>query len=165
MERHIKRVLLVILMSTIVFGSMLTSGNKAYAASENKTSGSSKTTKKTASESDIKALMAASEAVLQDYFSEGYSIEREDNLVTISVRLDGVAEGAYKVKTGRVPMKQWTDMKEGMKVFAESAYESYEPYGIHVCVRVLNDTNLDNILLSYLDGIEFYDALAETKIV
>lgn len=42
---------------------------------------------------------------------------------------------------------------------AKSVYDNFEPYGVDVNVNVLNDTNKDNVLLSFLNGVKFYDAV------
>lgn len=155
-----KRNMITLSIVMVLVGAMLFGNSTVYAASGNSTKTSSKSTEKvTADEATLDLLVAASEVVLSKSFGKNYTISRKDSLVTINVWQDGVAMGAAGVEAGLLDKKEWTTMTKSVQKVAESMYSAYEPYGVSVNFNVLNDTNKDNILLSYLNGVKVYDVL------
>lgn len=112
-------------------------------------------------EDQISALVAAADIILEQNFGDDYTIsyDEEEKMVTINVWKDGVAAGAIGVQAGTVSKGDWTAMVDGLQSMSESVYDNFEPYGVNVNVNVLNDTNKDNTLLSFLNGVKFYDAV------
>ena len=112
-------------------------------------------------EEQVKTLVAAAEIILKQYFEDDYNIsyDEEEKMVTINVWRDGVAAGAIGVQAGTVSKGDWTAMVDGLQSMSESVYDNFEPYGVNVNVNVLNDTNKDNVLLSFLNGVKVYDAV------
>lgn len=112
-------------------------------------------------EEQIKMLVAASEIILKQNFGDDYNISYDAaaKMVTINVWKDGIAAGAMGVQAGTVSKSDWTTMVNGVQSMAKSVYGNFEPYGVSVNVNVLNDINKDNTLLSFLNGVKFYDAV------
>lgn len=112
-------------------------------------------------EEQIKTLVAASEIILKQNFGDDYNISYDEatKIVTINVWKDGIAAGAMGVQAGTVSKSDWTTMVNGVQTMAKSVYSNFEPYGVNVNVNVLNDINKDNTLLSFLNGVKFYDAV------
>jgi len=110
-------------------------------------------------EDEIKSLIAAAEVVLKKNFGDNYNISYEGNAVTINLWQPGITAGAVGVKSGTVSKSDWNYMVGGVESMSNSVYKYFKPYGIDVIVNVLNDVNKENTLLSFIDGVKFYDIL------
>ena len=121
----------------------------------------SETSDKIPDEEMINSLIALSKVVLNENFGDNYNISYEDNMVTINIWQEGITLGALGVQAGTVSKSTWKKMVDGVQSMSKSVYKNFEPYGVHVNVNVLNDVNKENTLLSFLDGVKFYDALEE----
>ena len=103
------------------------------------------------------------DATLNDSFGENYSIEIDDNFITISVWQDGIAQGALLASTGDSScIDAWNTMVDGMVSMADGINDSLQYVDaddLHVYINVLNDENPENTLLSIMDGTVIYDAV------
>ena len=158
MKRFMRVSIIGLTMAAMIIGTLFTGNIQVYAANS-KTTKTTSASKSTYDVENIELLMAASEIMLSKSFGKNYSVSRKDNLVIINVWQDGMAAGVVGVQAGLVDKKEWTDMTKSIQSFAETIYEQFEPYGANVNVNVLNDMNTDNTLLTYLNGVKFYDIL------
>lgn len=112
-------------------------------------------------EEDIESLVSTAEVILKENFSDNYNISYEDKIVTINLWQEGITLGAMGVKNGTVSKDDWDFMVNSLETMSKSIYNVFKPYEVTVNVNVLNDVNKDNILVMYVNGVKFYDAVEE----
>lgn len=111
----------------------------------------------------VETAVAALDLVLRDNYGDSYKVDVEDNFITISVWVDGVAiEAAAAANGDTAKLESWNGMVEAMTE-AQKSYQNTirdtTGQDAIVMVNVLNDQNLDNTLLSVTDGTVVYDAV------
>lgn len=158
MQRLIRVSIMGLTMAVMIIGTLFAGNIQVYAAN-GKTTKTTNASKSTYDVEKIEIMMAATEILLSKNFGKNYSVSRKDNLVIINVWQDGMATGAVGVQAGLIDKREWTNMTKSIQSFSKSIYEEFEPYGANVNVNVLNDMNTDNILITYLNGVKFYDVL------
>lgn len=113
----------------------------------------------------IDEYVAVLEVVLADGFGEDYSVSiDDDNTVVISVWAEGLAQEAVIASQGdETYLTEWGELKDSMQELSQTVYDNacatVDEDEIHVVLHVLNDENMDNTLLSYMDGVLIYDAI------
>ena len=113
---------------------------------------------------NIQEFVSLATVFLKDSYGENnFSITTSGDDVYISVWADGVAYGAYLAKEGDADMLAlYQQMKEGSQKAAESWYETLKtivPEG-HIEFDVVNDLEKTSVLLGFIDGICYFDALS-----
>ena len=111
----------------------------------------------------IDAWIVIGSALLEKNFDDRYRVEKtEEGAVSVSVWQDGVSLGAMLAKAGDANSKEaWDVLKSNMSNMSLSMIESMEAMGIQnpvLMVNILNDQNLDNTLLSMINGVVVFDA-------
>lgn len=95
---------------------------------------------------------------------ENCEIEINEDSYIIKVWNKGVAQGANFAKAGdQKTIDAWNNVKDSIKQLDENLQKSADELGTDyiVSVWVMNDENIDNVLLSYVAGVLFYDVVAD----
>ena len=102
------------------------------------------------------------ESTLAENF-ENVTVSYENEMIQINIWSDGVTTGAMLAKAGdKGCLESWTTLVGNQEKLCKQLYELVQTLGIEdvsVVMNVLNDTNLDNVLLTVLNGYTFYDVV------
>ena len=104
------------------------------------------------------------EPALQESFGENIKIDTDGNFLSISVWTDGASEEVIAAKLGNAAMiEDYGQLKGILQDLAGTLTKKAQEFvpGSHVLFSLLNDTNLDNVIMSFLDGEVYYDYLTE----
>ncbi|MBR1796839.1 MAG: hypothetical protein IJ757_02310 [Clostridiales bacterium] len=100
---------------------------------------------------------------LNNAFGDNYTLSFEDGFITISVWQNGVAQGAALASSGnQTYIDGWNNLVDSMQTMADGIYSGLDYVNaddIHIIINVLNDENLDNTLLTFIDGVVTYSAI------
>ena len=111
----------------------------------------------------METLCSQVKEVLEDNFKDHYDISYDENMLIVKVWIDGMAAEALQMKeNGGAENEGWVDLTASMKTFAELICQLIENSNggrIHLNLSLMNDTNLENTLLTFLDTEVFDDAL------
>ena len=112
----------------------------------------------------IDTAVAFIEASMKDSF-ENYEISHSDNIITINVWQEGVAVGAALAIAGDEDcLDAWNVLLENQVYCCETILELVQTLGLKdtaVVLNVLNDDNLENVLLSTVNGIVYYNIVED----
>ena len=95
-----------------------------------------------------------------------YEIDGDETSIELSVSTDGLAEAMYDALTAGYDenFEQWVEVKNNFSSLCDTIYETAVDLGMDdplVFVHILNDQNYENTLLTIMNGIVVYDAMAE----
>ena len=103
------------------------------------------------------------EVVLKKNYGDNYELYQDGDTITIKIWKEGIAQGAILARNGNTELlDSWDTMVNNTKEFATTRYEELETVNAtdkHVMVNIMNDENLDNVLVTYMDGVVVYDAV------
>jgi hypothetical protein len=112
---------------------------------------------------DYDALESILKPVFDTNYPDHYSLEIADGIATINVWQDGIAAAAVYAAAGeQTTLESWNTLVESMCSLSESVCSAAEAAGyenISCMLSVLNDQNMDNTLLTVVNGIVIYDAV------
>lgn len=112
---------------------------------------------------DIYTAAALIESFVKDNF-ENYNISCEENTITVSLWVDGLASNAMLAASGNTEaLEAWDTVVESTTTYSESTSETVDALGLDdivVVVNVLNDQNTENALLSVINGVVIYDSVS-----
>ena len=104
------------------------------------------------------------ESSLKDNF-ENYNISHKDGIITINLWDEGITIGATLAAEGDPAcLEAWNDLVENQTHFCNSIWELVQTLGLTdtaVAVNVLNDGNLENVLLTTMNGFVFYNCVTD----
>lgn len=115
-------------------------------------------------DSDFSTFLSLIEPALQESFGENIKIDTDGNFLSISVWTDGASEEVIAAKLGNAAMiEDYGQLKGILQDLAGTLTKKAQEFvpDSHVLFSLLNDTNLDNVIMSFLDGEVYYDYLAE----
>lgn len=118
--------------------------------------------------SDMKFFAAIVEyAASQSYAEDKYKVEYDDSGITLSVWGDNLAMGAALASSGDENAKQeWeSNVVDPFVELNKQLVEQAKQNGLDdavIMTNVLNDANLDNTLLSVLNGAVIYDCVSDS---
>lgn len=102
------------------------------------------------------------EMALKENFTD-YSIEYEDDIISVGIWQDGISAGATLALAGNQEcIDSWNQMVENEIELCSGMKELADNFGrsdITIMLNVLNDLNTENVLLSIVNGSVFYDAV------
>ena len=102
------------------------------------------------------------ESTLEENF-ENVSVSYKNEMIQINIWSDGVTTGAMLAKSGdKECLASWNTLVGNQEKLCKQLYELVQTLGVEdvsVVMNVLNDTNLDNVLLTVLNGYTFYDVV------
>lgn len=119
-------------------------------------------------ESDMMYFAAIVEYAASQSYEEGkYKVEYDDNSITLSVWGDNISMGAALAASGNEEAKQaWeSNIVESNVELNKQIVEQAKENGLNdavIVTNVLNDANLDNTLLSVLNGVVIYDCVSDS---
>jgi hypothetical protein len=120
-------------------------------------------TEGTSASVDYDALESILKPVFDTNYPDCYTLEIADGIVTINVWQDGIAAAAVYAAAGeQTTLESWNTLVESMCSLSESVCSAAEAAGyenISCMLSVLNDQNMDNTLLTVVNGIVIYDAV------
>ena len=96
------------------------------------------------------------------YGENNYYTEWNNNTYIVNVWAKGVAVGAVYAKLGNEEcLNSWTKLVDATCSTSTTLKETALTNGLNIDVQIniLNDTNLDNVLLTVLNGEVLYDAV------
>lgn len=101
----------------------------------------------------------------QNTYGDTYTLEGDEDGVTLSIWTDGLALGAAFAAQGNEEMlANWKELRDSMIQLCTSVQESIAEMGYSdtpVMVNVLNDQDKSKTLLSILNGVVIYDCATE----
>lgn len=101
----------------------------------------------------------------QNTYGDTYTLEGDEDGVTLSIWTDGLALGAAFAAQGNEEMlANWKELRDSMIQLCTSVQESIAEMGYSdtpVMVNVLNDQDKSKTLLSILNGVVIYDCTTE----
>ena len=101
--------------------------------------------------------------VLNQNFEDRYTIQQDENVITVNLWQDGVSLGAALAASGdESSIESWNTLVESMKSMTASMQKVLNDNGhgdVAVLTQVVNDANTDNVLLSISLGTVLYDAV------
>lgn len=110
----------------------------------------------------IEIALASSKLILSENFPDHFNISRDGNTITVNVWQEGVAFGALYANAGDADtLKLWSTMKDNVQYASSQMYNALNGADGHVVVNVLNDQNMENTLLMYMDGKLVYDSVTQ----
>lgn len=114
----------------------------------------------------VESAIGLLEIALSQGFGDNFTISCDDNFVTISVWMDGVALSLATIQEagGGTDNESWNTVKNSLISLSDSLSDLLESAGCtdyHLLIHALNDRNRENTLLSVADGVIIYDALAD----
>lgn len=118
--------------------------------------------------SDMKFFAAIVEYAASQSYEEGkYKVEYDDNSITLSVWGDNISMGAVLAASGNEEAKQaWeSSIVDANVKLNKQIVEQAKENGLDdaiIMTNVLNDANLDNTLLSVVNGVVVYDCVADS---
>lgn len=116
---------------------------------------------------NVDAVVTLVKGVLDENYGENYSMDYDENGVTINVWYDGIALEVTMAAAGYDEyQEEWMEVVDAMKKQTESFAGVFEAAGIDdmpVMFNILNDQNKDNTLLSVLNGVVIYDAVQDAQ--
>ena len=118
-------------------------------------------TEVTYDEDELNDALNTADTIMSAYCGDNYSLSLKDNMLVVNLWQDGIYAGVCAVCDGLRPKSDWDKMVEGMMPLVDALDERFMPYGIDVNFNVLNDTNKEKSLLSFLNGTKVYDVLDE----
>lgn len=109
-------------------------------------------------------MIALISPLLEENYGGNYNIEGDETGISIDVWEEGITAGAMYAAAGdKENLAGWKELKKGTGAFASATYDTVKQLtgneNISVAVNVLNDTNKDNVLLIYINGVCVYDCL------
>lgn len=119
-------------------------------------------------DSDMMYFAAIVEYAASQSYEEGkYKVEYDDNSITLSVWGDNISMGAALAASGNEEAKQaWeSNIVESNVELNKQIVEQAKENGLNdavIMTNVLNDANLDNTLLSVVNGVVVYDCVADS---
>lgn len=119
-------------------------------------------------DSDMMYFAAIVEYAASQSYEEGkYKVEYDDNSITLSVWGDNISMGAALAASGNEEAKQaWeSNIVESNVELNKQIVEQAKENGLNdavIMTNVLNDANLDNTLLSVVNGVVVYDCVANS---
>jgi hypothetical protein len=120
-------------------------------------------TEDTAASVDYDALESILKPVFDTNYPDCYSLEIADGVATINVWQDGIATAAVYAAVGEeTTLDSWNTLVESMCSLSESVCSAADAAGyenISCVLSVLNDQNMDNTLLTVMNGVVIYDAV------
>ena len=112
---------------------------------------------------DIYTAAALIESFVKDNF-ENYNISCEENTITVSLWMDGLAKNAVLAASGNAEAQEsWNSVVEGTQSYSTTTSETVDSLGLDdvvVVVNILNDQNTENVLLSVINGVVIYDSVS-----
>ena len=113
-------------------------------------------------EMSVDLLAAAISLTLQENF-ENSDVTYDENSITMSVWNDNIAAGALLAQQGNEELREsWDEMRENLRKTCEAAKETVDSAGyedVTVTLKLLNDMNQENILLTVVDGVVTEDVV------
>ena len=114
---------------------------------------------------DPDTIISLIEMILADNFTD-YSVNYEENYYTINVSSTNLASEVLSAKLAGYDESYgpWVTLKESMTTRSNSIFDFIKTCGVEdpsLLINVINDQNKDNTLLSMLNGVIIYDALAD----
>ncbi len=101
----------------------------------------------------------------QSWGSSNFRIEQGDQMIRVFLWQEGIVSDLVSVVGGdKQAATDYEDFKEIMREFAQQQYDILQQSGLsgyHISLNMLNDTNREDVLLTYLDGEEVYDAVQD----
>ena len=125
-------------------------------------------TSESADDSDMMYFAAIVEYAASQSYEEGkYKVEYDDNSITLSVWGDNVSMGAVLAASGNEEARQsWeSNIVDSYVELNKQIVEQAKENGLNdaiIMTNVLNDANLDNTLLSVVNGVVVYDCVADS---
>lgn len=103
---------------------------------------------------------------MSQYFKEDQYevIQSNDSVISVNVWADGIVQEATMAKMGQKKyVEDWETLKEIFKNTSKDFTEAknkMELDDMMIMFNLVNDLNHDNILLSYVNNVLFYDFVA-----
>ena len=106
------------------------------------------------------------ENTLDDNF-ENFEVYYENGIIFVNVWQDGIAGAAMVASSGDQEfLASWDDLISSQIRLSNSLDDLVEALGltdVSVAINVLNDMNTENVLLTVMNGIVFYDAVNDSE--
>lgn len=122
--------------------------------------GSSADNSSVSDETSIETAIFMIEASLVDSF-ENVRVSYEDGIIYVNIWNDGASVGAMLAAAGDEDcLDAWNQLVSKQEELCKKMYELVQALGIEntsVVLNILNDVNLDNVLLTVMNGYTFYD--------
>jgi len=114
----------------------------------------------------VDAAIVLIENTLKENF-EHFEVYHEDGIIFVNVWQDGIATAAMVAASGdQECLASWDDLVSSQIRLSNSLYDLVQVLGLSdttVAINVLNDLNLDNVLLTVMNGIVFYDFVNDSE--
>lgn len=108
----------------------------------------------------LRLYLSVLDSTLQENYPNHYSIGTEESTITVNIWETGLTESAMIMDAADI--SGWEMFKTGISSMASDFYAGLSDVGIedkHLIINVLNDNNLNNAILSYMDGVCTYDMM------
>lgn len=110
--------------------------------------------------------LAGLDSSLRQSYGNDYILSDNGKELSISIWKNGIAaEAEQAISDGGAEMDNWTSMRSAIQTLADTIDQALRQTSDlrHVRLNLLNDTNTDNVLLSFYDAECIYDAVEDAS--
>lgn len=118
----------------------------------------------TASDADVEAAyISLAESFIKEGFTEDqYSVEQTEDTIIFSTWIDGLALTASAIVQGYADTgvkDNWASMRDNAQAAAKALSDIADQSGVkkHIQLNLLNDQDHGHMLMSFVDGVCWYD--------
>ena len=115
-------------------------------------------------ETKLEEFKKTADKLLTESKFDGYKIEQNKNIVMVYIWMDGVSDAASALATGASnDWDAWDKTISSAETLAKIMYDNFKKRGIsddyHLSLLILNDSNQDRVLVTFLDGKLYEDSV------
>lgn len=110
--------------------------------------------------------LASLDSSLRQSYGNNYILSDNGKVLSISIWKNGLAtEAEMAISNGGEELDSWSSMRSAIQTLADTIYKALGQTSDqrHVELNLLNDTNTDNVLLSFYDAECIYDAVEDAS--
>lgn len=110
--------------------------------------------------------LASLDSSLRQSYGNNYILSDNGKVLSISIWKNGLAtEAEMAISNGGEELDSWSSMRSAIQTLADTIYQALGQTSDqrHVELNLLNDTNTDNVLLSFYDAECIYDAVEDAS--
>ena len=110
--------------------------------------------------------LASLDSSLRQSYGNNYILSDNGKVLSISIWKNGLAtEAEMAISNGGEELDSWSSMRSAIQTLADTIYQALGKTSDqrHVELNLLNDTNTDNVLLSFYDAECIYDAVEDAS--
>ncbi len=110
--------------------------------------------------------LASLDSSLRQSYGNNYILSDNGKVLSISIWKNGLAtEAEMAISNGGEELDSWSSMRSAIQTLADTIYQALGQTSDqrHVELNLLNDTNTDNVLLSFYDAECVYDAVEDAS--